>query len=287
MMSQNGSTIQSEVITITAQEYRRREDRLVTEEPLEIRIIDIENHRQPMHSLTVTMRTPGNDFELAAGFLFCEGIIRRASDISEIAYCRNSQPDEQNNVVKVTLAPHLRFRSDRMSRHVFTSSSCGICGRAALKMVHQAAPFPVTGDFAVSPPLLYSLSERLSLSQPLFACTGGLHAAGLFDTDGELLLLREDVGRHNALDKVIGRLLLDELLPASQRIMMVSGRVGFELVQKTILAGIPMLISVGAPSSLAVKLAREFGMTLVGFLREERFNIYSAPERITGLAPGG
>ncbi len=280
MDSQNGSTTQSTVITITAQEYAHRKDRLVTEEPLEIRVIDIENHRQPMHSLAVTMRTPGDDFELAAGFLFCEGIIRQASDILEIAYCQNSAPDEQNNVVKVTLAPPLRFRSEGMSRHVFTSSSCGICGKAALEMVHQAAPFPVAGDFAISPALLYSLPERLSLSQPLFACTGGLHAAAIFEIDGELLLLREDVGRHNAMDKVIGRLLLDGHLPASQRMMMVSGRVGFELVQKTILAGIPMLISVGAPSSLAVKLAREFEITLVGFLREDRLNIYSAPERI-------
>jgi len=243
---------------------------LTTEEPLEIRVgVD-----GAQHSLAVTMRTPGHDFELAAGFLFSEGVIAGRKVIDRIRYCA----DPQNyNVVTVDLVAGTTFDPARFSRHVYTTSSCGVCGKASLELVRASLP-PAAARRPVAPPpaeFLCALPAKLREAQPVFARTGGLHAAALFNGDGKLLLLREDVGRHNAVDKLVGARLLGDKLPAADTILLVSGRASFELVQKAVMAGIPVFAAIGAPSSLAVDLAREFGVTLVGFLREGRYNIYA------------
>jgi FdhD protein len=253
------------VTTINVENGRQqsRTDVLAVEEPMEIRVGG--------HSIAVTMRTPGHDFELAAGFLFTEGVIARRADIHEIRHCGNSK---NTNVVRVDLNPAVKFDPAKLSRHVFTTSSCGVCGKTTLEQVRAVLPSPVRKITMPTAEMLCALPGKLREQQTIFSSTGGLHATSLFDTGGKLLLLREDVGRHNAMDKLIGALLLTDKLPAANTVMLVSGRASFELVQKAAMAGIPMLAAVGAPSSLAVELAREFGMTLVGFLRDGRFNIY-------------
>ncbi|RMI04882.1 MAG: formate dehydrogenase accessory sulfurtransferase FdhD [Calditrichaeota bacterium] len=258
----------------------RRQDEVAVEEPLEIRVAVAGDGWSRYHPLAVTMRTPGHDFELAAGFLFSEGIVRRKEDIQHLAYCRDGGNPDQENIVVVELSPGVSFDPERLSRRVYTSASCGICGRTSLEMVWKECGEKPVGRFRLSPEMLYRLPEALYDSQRLFACTGGLHAAALFDASGRLLRVREDVGRHNALDKLIGALLLEGGVPASEVVVLVSGRAGFELVQKAVLAGIPALAAIGAPSSLAIELAREYGITLVGFVREERFNVYAGEERV-------
>ncbi len=259
-----GSTTRFRITSVTEGKSRVREDLVATEEPLEIRVNG--------QSIAVTMRTPGHDFELAAGFLFTEAALTTREQIAQIRYCA----DPQNyNVVTVDLRPGVKFDADRLTRHVFTSSSCGICGKASLDQVRATCPVALAPPPELPDDFFGKLPAIVRSEQSLFEKTGGLHAAALFDTTGKLLLLREDVGRHNAMDKLIGALLLKGELPASERIVMVSGRASFELVQKALLAGIPVMAAVGAPSSLAVDLAREFGMKLVGFLREGRFNIYA------------
>jgi FdhD protein len=247
-------------------------DRLAAEEPLEIRVEG--------RSVAVVMRTPGHDDELAAGFLLTESAIRSADDLREISRCRDLDPDAAGNALDVTLAPDHRTDLDALTRHVFTSSSCGVCGKATIESVFQQFP-PVDSPIAVSPEILLSLPEKLREAQATFQKTGGLHASALFDERGNLESLREDVGRHNALDKVIGRALLDGRLPLHDRILLVSGRISFELVQKALAAGIPIIAGISAPSSLAVDLARRGGQTLVGFLRERSFNVYTGHRRIT------
>jgi FdhD protein len=232
------------------------------------------------HSVAVTMRTPGEDFELAAGFLHSEAILPSAKALWRIDYCDDADEESAGNVVEVHLRPGVAFDAETMTRHVFTSSSCGVCGKASIEAVRVACQRSPRGALTMDPELLLGLPAHLSAAQPVFTRTGGLHAAALFDTGGELLLLREDVGRHNAVDKLVGSLLLDDRLPASERILLVSGRASFELVQKALLAGIPTLAAVGAPSSLAVELAGEYNMTLIGFLRHGRFNVYSGLERL-------
>jgi FdhD protein len=247
----------------------RTEDHLAAEEPLEIRIDG--------KSLTVTMRTPGHDEELAAGFLWTEGLIESAGQITEI---RKLTPAgaARDNIVSVELGEH-SFDPEILQRNFFAASSCGICGKASIEAIRVRGLAPPNADFHIDPELLCELPGRLRDQQQLFARTGGLHAAGLFDTAGRLLVLREDIGRHNAVDKVIGWALMKGLLPLSHCAMMVSGRGGFEIVQKALAAGIPVLASVSAPSNLAVKLAREMSLTLIGFLRDRRFVIYSNPQR--------
>lgn len=238
-------------------------DRVAAEEPLEIRVNG--------QSVAVTMRTPGHDDELASGFLFTEGLIDCGDEILEIAHCPDVDPEAKGNTLDVRLrsSPDL----DSLTRHVFTSSSCGVCGKATIDAVFQDRP-PIENQLSVTPELLLGLSGKLRSAQETFDRTGGLHASALFDPDGELLFLREDVGRHNALDKVIGRSLLDER-SLKNVILLVSGRISFELMQKAHAAGIPVVAGISAPSSLAVKLARESGQTLVGFLRERGFNVYA------------
>lgn len=275
-----GATIPTMVLAVEGNETVERADVVAAEQPLEIRVVAEIGGRRQRHSVAVTMRTPGNDFELAAGFLWGEGLLRHPGDVWRIDWCDASSSQDPNNVVEVSLGPGVDFDVERLSRHVFTSSSCGICGRASLEAVRISCPRAPIGTFRLHPQQLVRVPTTLREAQPVFSETGGLHAAGLFDGTGRLLALREDVGRHNAVDKVVGSLLLEERLPGSDRVLLVSGRASFELVQKAALAGIPVLAAVGAPSSLAVELAVEMGMTLVGFLRDERFNVYSGADRI-------
>jgi FdhD protein len=225
------------------------------------------------------MRTPGHDFELAAGFLCTEGILRSPADIGAISYCRDAEPPNLENVVDVFLAEGVPFDLERLRRNFYASSSCGICGKATIEAIHAHAP-PIASDLALSPEILYALPDRLRAAQAAFDRTGGLHGVGLFDLDGNPVVLREDVGRHNAVDKVVGHLLLRDRFPADRHILMVSGRAGFEIVQKALVARIPVVAAVSAPTSLAVALAAESGMTLVGFLRGNRMNVYAGGHRI-------
>ncbi len=253
------------------------EEVLAVEEPLEVRVV---GPRSGPVSLAVTMRTPGQDFELAVGFLFSEGIIRRREDIRAISYCRDHGDASPANVVIVTLEDDGGADLDRFSRHVFTTSSCGICGTAALEFVRALRPPTLREKLRVSREVIFSLPETLARAQTMFGQTGGVHASALYDLSGRLRLVREDVGRHNAMDKVIGSLVMNGRVPAAEAIALVSGRASFELVHKALLAGIPILAAVGAPSSLAVEVASDAGMTLIGFLRGRRFTIYCGPERI-------
>ncbi|MFZ5850761.1 MAG: formate dehydrogenase accessory sulfurtransferase FdhD [Actinomycetota bacterium] len=263
-----------------------RRDDLVTEEPLEVRLSAGGRTR----TLAVTMRTPGHDFELAAGFLYGEGVVRTAADIRSIGYCTDPDLDveQRYNVVTVQLAAAALPDLPALERHFATSSACGVCGRAGLDVLHDRGFAPLPVGPPLDPGVLYDLPDRLRPAQRLFAATGGLHAAGLFAGTGDLLAVREDVGRHNAVDKLVGQALLAGQLPLAGRILVVSGRAGYEIVQKAVVAGIPVVAAVSAPSSLAVALAEEFGLTLVGFLRGRRCNVYADPGRVRSevSAPG-
>jgi FdhD protein len=257
---------------------RVREDRLAAEEPLEIRLGG--------RSLAVTMRTPGHDVELAAGFLVSEGVVRQRDDITTARYCAGATDEGVNtyNVLDVQLAPGTPVPEFGLERSVYTSSSCGVCGKASIDAVRTSSAYDVADDpLVIDPELLVAMPDRLRAAQEVFELTGGLHAAGLFDgRTGELLVVREDVGRHNAVDKVVGWALEHEKLPLGGTVLMVSGRASFELTQKASMAGIPVLAAVSAPSSLAVELAVEAGLTVVGFLRGTSMVVYSRPERIAG-----
>ncbi|MDU0369884.1 formate dehydrogenase accessory sulfurtransferase FdhD [Hymenobacter endophyticus] len=262
-------------------------DVLAAEEPLEIRVGFGPAGQRQHRTLSITMRTPGHDFELAAGFLFTEGIISSRQELQGLVYCPDVEKEEEReNVVRAELAPSALPDLPRLERHFYTSSSCGVCGKTSIEAVHAAAcpVLPTTGP-QVAASVIHLLPERQRQAQELFEQTGGLHAAALFSPEGELLLLREDVGRHNALDKVIGAALLQGLLPLHNTVLLVSGRASFELVQKAAVAGIPVLAAVGAPSSLAVQAAHNFGMTVCGFVRQNRFNVYSHAWRIAGSVP--
>ncbi|MCP3753911.1 formate dehydrogenase accessory sulfurtransferase FdhD [Streptomyces sp. TBY4] len=253
-----------------------RADTLVAEEPLEIRL-----NGKP---LAITMRTPGDDFALAVGFLASEGVLGSASDVRAVTYCEGAAEDGTNtyNVVNVQLAAGVPVPDITLERNVYTTSSCGLCGKASLDAVRTATRFPGLADdpVRVSARLLGELPDRLRERQKVFDRTGALHGAGLFSADGELIDVREDVGRHNAVDKIVGRALQAGRLPLAGTVLLVSGRASFELAQKAVMAGIPVLAAVSAPSSLAVDLAVESGLTLVGFLRGGDMNIYAGEERI-------
>jgi FdhD protein len=262
------------VVSLDAGTARRRRDVVATEEPLEIRAA---GPGQPARSIAVTMRTPGHDFELAAGFLLSEGLVPDGSAIRAIRYCELEPGQEQRfNVVTAELAVPVTADA---ARATYMSSSCGVCGKASIDGLEVRCA-PLAAGPRVAPSVLASLPDALREAQRVFDRTGGLHAAGLFATDGRLLAAREDVGRHNALDKLLGRAALDGDLPLAQRIVLVSGRASFELVQKSAVAGVPVLCAVSAPSSLAVDTARRLGVTLVGFLRGERMNVYAHAERV-------
>ncbi|MET9696350.1 formate dehydrogenase accessory sulfurtransferase FdhD [Streptomyces sp. NPDC006529] len=253
-----------------------RPDTLVAEEPLEIRL-----NGKP---LAITMRTPGDDFALAAGFLVSEGVLAHAEDIRAVTYCDGQTEDGSNtyNIVNVQLAAGVPVPDITLERNVYTTSSCGLCGKASLDAVRTASRFPGIAADPVRIPagLLGELPDRLRAAQKVFDRTGGLHAAGLFTAEGELVDVREDVGRHNAVDKIVGRALRAGRLPLAGAVLLVSGRASFELAQKAVMAGIPVLAAVSAPSSLAVDLAVESGLTLVGFLRGPNMNVYAGEERI-------
>jgi FdhD protein len=254
-----------------------RIDTLAVEEPLEV--------RGGGEVLNVTMRTPGADFDLVAGWLVGEGLAREAGDVVSMSYCPglDERGRQTYNVVEVVLAAHLRVR--RAARTTWTSSACGVCGAASLESVRVGSPYDVAADaLELDGRLLAALPDRLRAAQPVFDRTGGLHAAGLFTRDGDLLCVREDVGRHNAVDKVVGWALREGLLPLRGHVLQVSGRASFELVQKAAVAGIPVLSAVSAPSSLAADLAEESGLTLAGFVRGGGFNLYSRPERVLAAA---
>jgi len=247
------------------------EDHLAVEEPLEIRI-----HDEPV---VITMRTPGEDFALAAGFLYSEGLLHGPKDVGSIRYCDNTQDAHQKNIVNFTYATGHKPDLARLKRNFYATSSCGICGKASIEQIKTHAR-PITSKIKVRLDVIYSLGHSLRKAQTLFEKTGGLHAAGVFDEQGTLHTLHEDVGRHNAVDKVIGHMLLQDRCPLDHHLLMVSGRASFEILQKAVMARMPIVCAVSAPSSLAVETAREFGVTLVGFLREDDFNVYTHAERI-------
>ncbi|WP_405770535.1 formate dehydrogenase accessory sulfurtransferase FdhD [Actinacidiphila glaucinigra] len=257
-----------------------RADTLAAEEPMEIRVGG--------RALTITMRTPGSDFDLAVGFLVSEGVVHGPDEVLGIRYCAGATAEDGNtyNIVDVVLAPGVRLPDLSLERNFYTTSSCGLCGKASLDAVRTTQHWSVADDDAeIDSEVLFTLPDRLRAAQRVFDSTGGLHAAGLFTTDGEMLCLREDVGRHNAVDKVVGHALQEGLLPLRGTVLMVSGRASFELVQKAAMAGIPVLAAVSAPSSLAVDLADETGMTLVGFLRGRSANVYTRAERLRAGQP--
>jgi FdhD protein len=275
-----GASVETRVLTVQDGAGRERTDRLAGEEPLEIRAA---GPGQEAVRVAVTMRTPGNDFELAAGFLHSEGLLRSPLELAEIKYCTDVELGEQAyNVVTV----HLRrpFEAELVQRNFGVTSACGVCGKASIDSIEVASE-PLPEGPLVPGAVIAALPERLRTAQRTFERTGGLHATGLFTAGGELTLVREDVGRHNALDKIIGNRMLAGATPLGSSVALVSGRASFELVQKAAVAGIPVLCAVGAPSSLAVDAARRLGMTLVGFLREERFNIYAGAARIALASP--
>jgi FdhD protein len=251
---------------------RRKDDYLAGEEPLEIRIGN--------HPLSVTMRTPGHDLELAAGFLFTEGLVQRREQILKLQTASPESAPNSGNVVQVELTPDAVPDFDKMRRHFFAASSCGICGKASIDSVRSRLLQPPNPDFRLAAEMLLRLPDALRSSQDVFERTGGLHAAALFDAQGTLLALREDIGRHNAVDKLIGWALREGRLPLAESVLLVSGRGGFEIIQKAIVAGAPVVASVSAPSSLAVQLARELRLTLIGFLRGRRFVIYAGEDRL-------
>ena len=281
-MTPRRSTAKVDLLKANGTSLKPQRDLVAVEEPLEIRLDyeDAWGHRAEQ-SLSITMRTPGEDFELAAGFLFSEGLIRERSHVEQISYCVGAEKDQQHyNIVTVALRPGVVFDPDRLRRHFYATSSCGVCGKASLEALSLQGYERLPEGLTISPGKLSALPERLRQAQAVFDKTGGLHAAALFDPTGSLLNLHEDVGRHNAVDKLIGAQLFANKLPLDRVMMLVSGRAGFEIIQKALAARISVVASVGAPSSLAVDLAREFNMTLIGFLRGETFNIYSAPQRI-------
>ncbi len=273
----------SHIKKVNADGITDADDLLAAEEPLEIRLGFGKQSERHQQSISVTMRTPGNDFELAIGFLFTEGIIKNVSDVSQIKYCTdNYREQDHENIVRVELHPHVEFDLKKLSRHFYTSSSCGVCGKTSIESVKTICNIvSINDNLKFDAALIYQLPDELRKHQNVFEYTGGLHAAALFDANGKLIFVREDVGRHNALDKLIGAALPHHLnTSAPQHLLLLSGRASFELVQKAVMAGIKIIAAVGAPSSLAVQMAKEFDITLIGFLRDKRFNIYSGEQRI-------
>jgi FdhD protein len=276
--ARRGSKAKVRVRIVEDGSARVRSDSLATEEPMELRLVS----GGVKQTVAVTMRTPGADFELAAGFLHGEGLVSSPDDIEKISYCVDAEVDTEQryNIVNVEL------RGDDhdlrpLQRHFYTTSACGVCGKESLEQLELRGGRVIPPGPEIAAETIYSLPEKLREAQGLFEATGGLHAAALFDAEGDLLALREDVGRHNATDKLVGWALLEGRLPLSDHIVMVSGRSSFEIMQKCLAAGVPIVCAISAPSSLAVDVARRFDMTLVGFLRGNRFNVYSGSERIS------
>ena len=273
---ENIFTAPARVLKITSKDFADMDDQLVIEEPLEIQLQYGRAENRVQKSISVTMRTPGHDIELAAGFLFTEGIIRRATDI---LFVEQERPD--NNKLLFALEDNVVPGIQKAERNFYTTSSCGVCGKSSIDAIKTVSFYKnAKQDCQLKAEMFYELQDNLKTRQPVFETTGGIHASALFDLEGNFIMAREDVGRHNALDKVIGASLLNDELPLTNSVLLLSGRASFELIQKASMAGIKVVAAVGAPSSLAVELAKESNITLLGFLRNERFNVYSCEERI-------
>jgi FdhD protein len=267
--------------------FESQPDWLAVEEPLEIRLGYGPANERAVKSISVTMRTPGNDEELATGFLLTEGVVRDAADIESVralAFEGDGSSSQRGNVVTVELAPGVEVSLANLQRNFYMTSSCGVCGKASLLALRTVCPPRRKNEFTINVETLCALPEKLRSAQGIFDQTGGLHAAALFSSDGEMDSLREDVGRHNAVDKLLGAAMLADRGPLRDRLLLLSGRASFELLQKALMGGVPMVASVGAPSSLAVQVAREFDITLIGFLRDNRFNAYHGAQRIHASA---
>jgi len=295
MSGRPDSTSEARVIVFDGGRREARSDDLATEEPLEIRLraasldeagtLNLQGPPRPRHrAVAVTMRTPGADLELAAGFLYGEGIVRNPEEIEAIGHCEDAgvAASKRFNIVNVDLRAAELPDLDALHRHFHVTSACGVCGKTSLDALRLSASTPIPSGPVVPAEIVIGLPEKLRSGQGLFASTGGLHAAALFDESGELLAVREDVGRHNAVDKLVGWAFRSGRLPLSRHLLMVSGRTSYEILQKAVMAGIPIVCAVSAPSTLAVSVAREFGVTLVGFLRGGRFNVYAGAERVAG-----
>ncbi|MEM7108168.1 MAG: formate dehydrogenase accessory sulfurtransferase FdhD [Bacteroidota bacterium] len=259
--------------------FEDKADLLAVEEPLEIRIGYGQARERIQKSISVTMRTPAHDHELALGFLFSEGIIQSFDDIEGIRHCEDVGKEETGNIVRVELRPTVQINTAKLQRHFYTTSSCGVCGKSSLEAISNQCK-PIQSKLQVSHEVVLAAPPKLRSSQTVFAHTGGIHATGLFDAKGQLIMLREDVGRHNAFDKVIGACLAKGMVPLSDYLVLVSGRASFELAQKAVMAGLPIMAAVGAPSSLAVQLAQRFRLTLMGFLKQSTLNIYNNANRV-------
>ena len=269
------------VVRIVAESIETKADLVVSEEPLEIRIGHGPEDSRQQFSLSVTMRTPGNDEELCLGFLFTEGIINSMNEVLSVKYCEDlGRTEGMENLMRVELKPFVEINDEQFKRNFYTTSSCGVCGKASIDSIKVTCNPLSEESIQIEKEALFGLPDKLRSAQQVFKHTGGLHAAGLFGAKGELLAHHEDVGRHNALDKLVGSQLMSDMAVFPKSILVLSGRISFELVQKALRAGIQIIAAVGAPSSLAINLAEEFGMTLVGFLKGDRFNIYTGKERV-------
>lgn len=277
-------------VSVTASDGREFSDVLAIEEPLEIRLAFSEAGRPVHRAISITMRSPGHDGELAAGFLFTEGILASPDQVKQIRHCGPRIQKTKgvidrvsalnSNTIRVELADGVSVNLKKLERHFYTSSSCGVCGKSSIEALKVKVEKHPDSGFSTTHDVICSLTDKLLAGQAAFARTGGLHASALFSSAGELDIVREDVGRHNALDKAVGAKFLDSAMPLSDKILLVSGRASFELVQKALVAGIPVMAAIGAPSSLGVELAREYDMTLIGFLRDGRYNVYSGEQRL-------
>jgi FdhD protein len=291
------STFDVTIEKVSGHSSHESQDTLAVEEPLEIQLAYGPSNARLVKSISVTMRTPGDDFELAAGFLMTEGVVRDSNDIEQIIYAAASigETPQQNitaqtaipyqpgkNVVRVELAPDVTVSLANLERNFYTTSSCGICGKASLLALQTVCPPRRTNTFQIETDVLTSLPDHLRHAQSIFNRTGGIHGAGLFNSEGELLGVKEDVGRHNAVDKLLGAEFIADRTPLRNSLLLLSGRASFELLQKALMGGVSMVASVGAPSSLAVQVAKDFDITLVGFLRENRFNIYHGATHVLG-----
>lgn len=273
------------IIKFNGHEPFEKPDLVVVEEPLEIRVGYGASDNRQQKSVYVTMRTPtGHDFELAIGFLFTEGIVKHFSQILSIHYCTDNQLHTQENIIRIELNPTIQIDFQKLERYSYTTSSCGICGKASIEAIQIQCPAPIVSSLKVSSDFIYQLPDIVEEKQVFFKHTGGSHVAALIQLEnpdkGDLLLLREDIGRHNALDKVIGAALQQNLFPLSDTLLFMSSRASFELIQKAVIAGISIMVCVGAPSSLAIETAQAFDMTLIGFSKEHSFNIYCGSPKV-------
>ncbi|MEZ5058837.1 MAG: formate dehydrogenase accessory sulfurtransferase FdhD [Saprospiraceae bacterium] len=282
MYSKTGEgTREIEVHEVKGSESTSKSELIAVEEPLEIRLRFTPKTTAISSQISVTMRTPGNDPELALGFLFTEGIIASGEMVEKVTPVPARNVLSEGNVLEVELKPGFGVDLKKLQRNFYTSSSCGVCGKSSIEAVRTSSGFSILeNNFSIKKEILFKLPDQLRAHQEIFECTGGLHAAALFNDEGKLIASREDIGRHNAVDKVIGYAMQHSLLPLSNCLLLVSGRAGFEIVQKASMAGIPILAAVGAPSSLSYQLAVDAGITLIGFLKNQRFNVYSFPKRV-------